>query len=134
MFEIKAIVTFSAAHYLKKYKGKCEALHGHNWRVEAIVSSKELDYRDMVVDFKDLKKLLEEVTSNLDHKLLNEIRFFSKRNTTSELIARYIFTELKKKLYKFLNAKKSKVIRLKEIAVWEQDNSCAVYRNTDDRR
>ncbi|OPX29933.1 MAG: 6-carboxytetrahydropterin synthase QueD [Candidatus Omnitrophica bacterium 4484_171] len=134
MFEVKAIVTFSAAHYLKKYKGKCESLHGHNWRVEAKVSSKKLDYRGMVIDFKDLKSLLREITSELDHKLLNDIPYFSKQNTTSELIARYIFRELSAKLRKFLGAKKSKTVRLEEIAVWEQDNSCAVYRDTDDCR
>jgi len=134
MFEIKSIVTFSAAHYLREYKGKCESLHGHNWRVEAKVFSKELDHRGMVIDFKDLKILLGDIISNLDHKLLNDIPYFSKQNTTSELIARYIFTELAAKLRKFLGAKKSKIVRLKEVAVWEQDNSCAVYRDTDDCR
>jgi len=128
MFEVKAIVTFSAAHYLRKYKGKCESLHGHNWRVEARVSSKKLDYRGIVVDFKDLKKLLKEITSELDHKLLNDIPYFSKHNTTSELIAQYIFRELSVKLRKFLGARQSKIAKLREIAVWEQDNSCAVYR------
>lgn len=128
MFEVKAAVTFSAAHYLKKYKGKCESLHGHNWKVEVRVSSKRLDYRGMVIDFKDLKKLLREITSELDHKLLNDIPYFSKRNTTSELIAQYIFTKLAAKLRKFSGAKESRKVRLKEVAVWEQDNSCAVYQ------
>ena len=131
MFEVKAITTFSAAHYLKNYKGECESLHGHNWRVEATVSSEELDYRGMVIDFKDLKKLLKEVMSEFDHKLLNDIPYFSKHNTTSELIARYIFTKLSAKLHKFLEAEQLKTVKLKDVAVWEQDNSCAVYRQTD---
>ncbi len=134
MFEVKAIVTFSAAHYLKKYKGKCESLHGHNWRVEAVVSSEELDYRGMVIDFKDLKRILGKITLRLDHKLLNDVPYFSDRNTTSELIAQYIFIELSAKLRRFLGASRSKKVKLKEVAVWEQENSCAIYRDADYKR
>jgi len=130
MFEVKAVSHFCAAHYLVEYKGKCESLHGHNWQVEAVIRSKRLDHRGIVIDFKDLKKLLNEILSGLDHKLLNDLSFFHKRNTTSEIIAQFIFAELKKKLAEFLGPRKARIIKLKEVAVWEQENSCAIYRET----
>jgi len=128
MFEIKVVSYFCAAHYLENYKGKCESLHGHNWRVEVVVYSKDLDSRDMIIDFKDLRKLLEKVLSELDHKLINELSFFKKKNTTSERIAQFIFRELKKKLDGFSRSKKIQRCKLKEVVVWEQENACAVYR------
>ncbi len=127
MFEVKVISSFCAAHYLDNYKGKCELMHGHNWKVEVIIRSKRLDSRGMVIDFKDLKKFLNDILSRLDHKLLNELPFFRKKNTTSEQIAQYIFTELNKRIKKMKNAS------LKEVVVWEQENSCAVYRETPER-
>ncbi len=130
MFEVKVKTQFCAAHYLKNYKGKCEELHGHNWMVEAIVTAKKLDNKGMVIDFKELKKLLSDVVTSLDHKFLNELPQFSKSNTTSEIIAKYIFVELKKKLVRFLGVKKAKIVKLSSISVWEQDNSCATYQET----
>ncbi|MCM8756546.1 MAG: 6-carboxytetrahydropterin synthase QueD [Candidatus Omnitrophica bacterium] len=124
MFEIRVNTNFSAAHYLNNYKGKCENLHGHNWKVEVVVCSSKLDRLGMVMDFGDLKKILNEVVSELDHKFLNEIKFFKYKNTTSEYIAKIVFQEVGKKLLKF----KGSLIRLKEVSVWEQDNSCATYR------
>ncbi|MCM8773411.1 MAG: 6-carboxytetrahydropterin synthase QueD [Candidatus Omnitrophica bacterium] len=126
MFEIRVNTNFSAAHYLNNYKGKCENLHGHNWKVEVVVCSSKLDRLGMVMDFADLKKILNEVVSKLDHKFLNEIKFFKYKNTTSEYIAKVIFEEIEKKLLKF--KVKRHLIRLKEVSVWEQDNSCATYR------
>ena len=130
MFEIKVKTQFCAAHYLENYKGKCEELHGHNWKVEATVTAKKLDKIGMVIDFKELKKLLNEIVTSLDHKFLNKLPQFSKSNTTSEIIAKYIFVELKKKLVRFLGVKKAKIVKLSKVSVWEQDNSCAAYQET----
>ncbi len=128
MFEVKVITHFSAAHYLKEYKGKCEELHGHNWKVEVTVEAKKLDKKGMVIDFKELRRILNEVVMYMDHKFLNEIPPFLKYNTTSEVIAQYIFKEFKKKLIKYLKIKRTKAIRVKEVSVWEQGDSCAIYR------
>lgn len=133
MFEIKVVSNFCAAHYLENYKGKCESLHGHNWRIEAVVFSKTLDSRDMVIDFNDLKKALGDVIYKFDHRLLNDMPFFKKKNTTSEVIAQYIFIELKKKLTVLSKSRSIKHIKLKEIAVWEKENSCALYREETKR-
>lgn len=125
MFEVKVITKFCAAHFLKNYKGKCENLHGHNWKVEAVVSSDELDQTGMVMDFKDLKSFLNEITEEFDHKSLNDLKWFKDTNTTSEIIAKTIFLELEEKINKH-----SARLLVKEVAVWEQENSCAVYRKT----
>jgi 6-pyruvoyltetrahydropterin/6-carboxytetrahydropterin synthase len=120
MYKVKVISSFSAAHFLKNYKGKCESLHGHNWKVEAVVSAQELNSLGLVLDFKDLKDNLDEVLDGLDHKLLNDLDYFKTHNPTSEEIAYYIFWRLKEKI-PFPG-------RLEEIRVWEKDSSCAIYR------
>jgi len=71
MYKIKVISNFSAAHSLREYKGKCESLHGHNWKVEVIISSRELDRAGMVIDFGELKIIVNRVLEKLDHKHLN---------------------------------------------------------------
>lgn len=121
MYELKVISFFSSAHYLRGYKGKCECLHGHNWKVEVTVESDLLNQQGLVLDFKELKKLLKKVLSQLDHKNLNQISFFKKNNPSSENIAYFIFKELNKKI------SKKRVCLLKKVTVWEAGDSCASY-------
>ncbi|MDP8259534.1 MAG: 6-carboxytetrahydropterin synthase QueD [Candidatus Gygaella obscura] len=116
MFEIKVIADFSSAHRLRGYKGKCEGMHGHNWKVEVVLKSKTLDKLGMVKDFSEVKRVLNDILNELDHKCLNELDCFKKVNPTSENIAKYIYKGLKK-------AYKS----LKFVSVWESDTSCASY-------
>jgi len=66
MFRVKIITHFSAAHFLRNYKGKCETLHGHNWKVEVVVSGNELDSLGMVMDFSDLKRIASIALEELD--------------------------------------------------------------------
>ena len=119
MPEAKIIDSFSAAHSLRNYKGKCEALHGHNWRIEITVGRKKLDKSGMVMDFINLKKMTRGILFKLDHCYLNELSSFKKRNPTSENIAEYIAGELKKKIRLPLS--------LKEVRVWETDTNCAIW-------
>lgn len=116
MYSIKIESYFSAAHFLRGYSGKCEELHGHNWKVEVVVQAKKLDKTGMVLDFKDLKTELNKVLEKLDHKCLNNISYFKKVNPTSENIAQYIYKNLK-----------FAVPNLKSVTVWESHNSCASY-------
>ncbi|MCD6220945.1 6-carboxytetrahydropterin synthase QueD, partial [bacterium] len=95
MYEIKIIDEFSAAHRLKNYKGKCENLHGHNWKVEVVISGEFLDKTGLLLDFGILKEKLNFVLKKLDHKNLNRISFFYRTNPTSENIAYYIFIKMK---------------------------------------
>jgi len=116
MYSIKIEAHFSAAHNLRNYKGKCEELHGHNWKVEAVVLSGKLDKSGMLLDFEYLKTELNKILEKLDHKYLNNISYFKKANPTSENIARYIYENLK-----------MQVRDLRSITVWESHNSCATY-------
>jgi len=114
MYEIKVIDEFSGAHSLRHYKGKCESLHGHNWGVEVLVPDSKLNALGMVMDFKDLKSELKKVLSLLDHKYLNSLPYFKKKNPTSENIAFFIHKELSKRIKR----------RLK-VSVWETESSAA---------
>ncbi|MDD5496577.1 MAG: 6-carboxytetrahydropterin synthase QueD [Candidatus Omnitrophica bacterium] len=116
MYEIKIKASFSSAHNLKNYHGKCERLHGHNWVVEAVFAYGELDKNGLAIDFRKAKALLKRVTDRLDHGYLNDIPFFKRSNPTSEIIARFIYDSLKKKNK-----------NVKQISVWENESSCAVY-------
>lgn len=120
MYEIKVPGDFSGAHRLRGYQGKCERLHGHNWKVEAVVESDSLNKIGIVVDFKFLKSKLKNVLKALDHAYLNEVVFFKKNNPSAENIARYIYDCLKKSL-------KSQKVNLKSVSVWETETSCATY-------
>ncbi|ULQ61128.1 6-carboxytetrahydropterin synthase QueD [Brucepastera parasyntrophica] len=97
MYEIRVEAEFAAAHYLKDYHGKCENLHGHNYRVLAHVRGNVLDSGGMLVDFGVLKKALRDVCADLDHTNLNDLPVFSE-NPSAERIAEYIFFEIKKLL------------------------------------
>ncbi len=116
MYNIKVEADFSSAHNLRGYKGKCEELHGHNWKIEAAAAKDTLDKTGMVLDFKYLKTELNECIEKLDHKYLNNLPYFKKVNPTSENIAKYIYDSLK-----------PKVPSLKSVTVWENNTSSAAY-------
>ena len=123
MYKIKVIQYFSAAHFLRNYKGKCENLHGHNWKVEVAISGDELDASGMILDFGDLKMQVTEVLDELDHHNLNDLDYFKEHNPSSEEIARYIYNKLKAKI-------SGKERGLEEVVIWETQNSCAIYNET----
>ena len=93
MFQVRVNTDFAAAHYLKDYHGKCENLHGHNYKVYAHVQGESLDNGGMLLDFGQLKKALKEVCSRLDHTNLNDIPFFE-QNPSAERIALYIYNNI----------------------------------------
>ncbi|WP_038057933.1 6-carboxytetrahydropterin synthase QueD [Thermodesulfobacterium hydrogeniphilum] len=121
MFRLKVKDYFSAAHFLKNYGGLCENLHGHNWKVELIVEGSQLNEADLLIDFKVLKKILKEVLDELDHILINDHPYFFKVNPSSERLAEFIFKKAQEKLKKHPN------IKVKEVRVYETENSCAIY-------
>lgn len=121
MFELTVSSHFSGAHQLRHLHGKCEALHGHNWKVEISVTSRKLNRGGVVIDFKILKEKLENVLRTLDHHFLNDLPYFSKKEPSSENIAKYIFEELKKELRKY-------PVLLSKVTVWESEVTSATYR------
>lgn len=120
MFEISVRMDFSAAHNLRGYQGKCEALHGHNWKVEVALGSAVVDKVGMVEDFTVIREKLKDVLSLLDHKYLNSLTYFKKINPTSENIAKLIYGKMKERM-------KALSLKVVSVKVWETDNCCAVY-------
>ncbi len=121
MYTVSIKRTFSAAHSLRHYMGKCEALHGHNWRVKVAVQAEELDKLGMVMDFKVLKKYTDELLEKYDHAFLNDIEPFDKINPSSENLAKVIFEELNRKV-------SGNGVKLAKVSVRESKGSKAVYR------
>ena len=117
MYRVKIKTHFSSAHNIREYKGNCENLHGHNWKVEASLKSENLDHLGMVEDFREFKKHMRSIMEDLDHKYINELEYFKTVNPTSENIAYYIF----KRLASVYGDKTEKVV------VWENDDSAAEY-------
>lgn len=124
MYELSITGHFAAAHQVLEYEGRCENLHGHNWKVEAVVHADELDKLDMVVDFRELKKRLAATLDQLDHQFLNDLPMFAETNPTSERIAEWIFEDLSGRL-------QNVACRLKRVTVWESETSSASYLCTE---
>jgi 6-pyruvoyltetrahydropterin/6-carboxytetrahydropterin synthase len=120
MYEVSIQTAFSSAHRLRNYQGDCEALHGHNWKVQVSVRAHKLNEIGLAIDFKILKKLTGEVLSRLDHACLNDLAPFDQVNPSSENIARVIFEQLKGRLAEL-------GVSLAKISVWESDNAWASY-------
>ncbi|MDR0868107.1 MAG: 6-carboxytetrahydropterin synthase QueD [Planctomycetota bacterium] len=119
MFTLEVEDHFSAAHQLREYRGKCENLHGHNWRVKVAISGAELPSNGMLMDFGDLKRILAVELNLLDHQFLNQIPPFDRRNPTSESIAQYLFQRLAPQL--------PATVQMSAVTVWESEKCCAVY-------
>ena len=98
MFEVKVEKSFSAAHHLLNYQGACENQHGHNWMVEVYVTGDTLDKSNILIDYKVLKRELNEVLNLLDHHDINELPEFKGESPSSEMIAAFIYTKLKEKI------------------------------------
>lgn len=94
MFILRAESTFCAAHKLINYPGACSRLHGHNWRVRLSVRTEVLNDLGMGMDFKDVRKVLEQILDKFDHQYLNEIPPFDSINPTAEQLAKYIYDEV----------------------------------------
>lgn len=120
MFELMIETHFSSAHQLRGYKGECENLHGHNWKVQVYVLADSLNEIDIAIDFRELKKMTNEVISSLDHAYLNNIFPFTEKNPSSENIAKWIYDSLKKKI-------NNEHVTLSGVTVWESDTASATY-------
>ena len=120
MFRVTITKSFSAAHVLKEIGGKCEELHGHNFKVEVTVSSKKLNDEGILIDFRVLKGWTMEILEDLDHKYLNDLPQFKGANPSSEIVAKHIFDRLS---VKALPLK----IKVDEVVVWESDNARVAY-------
>ena len=120
MYQVSVEQHFDAAHFLRGYRGKCEALHGHRFRVVVKVMASKVDEVGMAYDFAELKKHLRDILSHFDHTCLNDVPPFDKINPSSENIASTIYNELKSKL-----AEAS--VSLACVEVWESPQTGIAY-------
>jgi len=120
MFRVTITKSFAAAHVLKEIGGKCEGLHGHNFKVEVSVSSKKLNNEGILIDFRVLKGWTMEILEDLDHKYLNDLPQFKGVNPSSEIVAKHIFDRLSVKVLPLK-------IKVDEVVVWESDNARVAY-------
>ena len=121
MYIISVKQHFDAAHYLRGYQGKCEALHGHRFRVVVRVKASKLDDIGLAYDFIELKRHLGDILARFDHTCINDVPPFDKINPSSENIARTIYNELEPKLAKA-------PVSISGVEVWESPQSQATYR------
>jgi 6-pyruvoyltetrahydropterin/6-carboxytetrahydropterin synthase len=122
MFEVAVEQTFAAGHALRNYKGKCENVHGHNFKVRVVIEGEKLDETGLLVDFLDVKAAMQTIIDRLDHVFLNEVAPFDVKNPSAENIAEYFYSEIERSL-------KSVVpVRVREVKVWETDIQSATYR------
>jgi 6-pyruvoyltetrahydropterin/6-carboxytetrahydropterin synthase len=112
--------SFAAAHRLTGSGGKCESLHGHNFRVTLEVAGDQLDETGMLIDFGDLKGILKEVLARLDHTDLNENQAFTGSSPSSENIARFIWEKVS-------GAVDVDTVTVAAVTVFESDTASARY-------
>ncbi len=121
MYEIAVERFFDAAHYLRGYKGKCEAVHGHRYRVVVRIKAVGLNDIGLAYDFIDLKRHLDEILARFDHTCLNEVPPFDDINPSAENLATTIFNELKTKLA-------AEPITIEAVEAWETPHQGVIYR------
>jgi 6-pyruvoyltetrahydropterin/6-carboxytetrahydropterin synthase len=123
VYEVAKDFLFSGAHQIRFHGGKCERLHGHNWRIRVHARAAELDRIGMVVDFADLQSIVTEICQRFDHQNLNQVPPFDTLNTTAENLARFIYGEAGSKLA----AATGQRVRVSRVEVWENQGSLATY-------
>jgi 6-pyruvoyltetrahydropterin/6-carboxytetrahydropterin synthase len=122
MFEVTIEETFAAGHALRNYHGKCENVHGHNYRCQVSLEGDELDDIGLLVDFVELKKVVHAVLDRLDHQWLNDLPPFDKLNPSAENMARFIFEEVHAGL------REKAGVRTASVRLWETDTASVTYR------
>jgi len=121
MYEVTVEDVFSSAHRLRNYRGKCERMHGHNWKVNVTVGGDTIDENGLLIDFHIMKKELRKILDVLDHNDLNRIPSFHRINPTSENICFYVYRKMRSALRKY-------PVKVRKVIVWENDKQSASYQ------
>jgi len=121
MFEISVEHSFAAGHALRNYKGKCENIHGHNYKVRVTLAGNKLNAEGLLMDFVDLRSEIKELVEKLDHHFLNDIPPFDQLNPTAENLAKYICDEIEPRA-------RNQELQVRRVTVWETDTTSATYR------
>jgi 6-pyruvoyltetrahydropterin/6-carboxytetrahydropterin synthase len=121
MYEISVEYGFAAGHALRNYKGKCEHVHGHNYKVQVTLAGDKLNAAGLLMDFVDLRAEIKGVVAKLDHRFLNDIPPFDQLNPTAENLAKYICDEIEPQA-------RNQGLQVRGVTVWETDTTSATYR------
>ncbi|NOX88703.1 MAG: 6-carboxytetrahydropterin synthase QueD [Calditrichaeota bacterium] len=119
MYKLAIETMISASHFLSDYRGPCQRIHGHNWKIQVEITGDQLNKTGMVIDFKDLSDLTWSVVGKYDHQSLNELPPFDRMNPTAENMARYFFKEIDKIL--------PAGVKMRAIRLWETDKYMVEY-------
>jgi 6-pyruvoyltetrahydropterin/6-carboxytetrahydropterin synthase len=122
MFEVMIERNFSSAHQLRGYKGKCENLHGHNYKIEIFARGRELDHIGLLVDFGELKTAADDIVQYLDHRNINELPpFDAELNPSAENLARYILERVAARV-------SDERVKVYKVRCYETPTSVATYQ------
>ncbi|MBI4459549.1 MAG: 6-carboxytetrahydropterin synthase QueD [Acidobacteria bacterium] len=124
MFQVSVEETFAAGHALRGYRGKCENVHGHNYKIHVILEGPSLNAIGLLYDFKDLKEAIQRTIRKLDHQFLNEIPPFDAINPSAENLAKYFYEEVGRLLEENTTGDPCTV---RQVTVWETDTTTATY-------
>ena len=120
-FEVMIARNFSSAHQLRGYKGKCENLHGHNYKIEIYARGNELDHVGLLVDFVELKAAADEVVQYLDHRNINELPPFIELQPSAENLAKYVLEKISSRI-------DDDRVRIYKVRCFETPTSVATYQ------
>lgn len=120
MYELKVITRFAAAHQLTMVGAKCENLHGHNWKIEVVLTGDRLNDAGVLMDFGEIKAHLREIMGRLDHQFLNELPIFKGRQPSSERIAAFVAEQLGRAIG-------GPAVQVSRVSAWESDDTCATW-------
>ncbi len=121
MFEISVEYSFAAGHALRGYKGKCENVHGHNYKLQVTLAGEQLNATGLLMDFVDLRANIKKLVERLDHRFLNDLPPFDELNPSAENLAKYFSDELEAQA-------RAQGLRVEAVKIWETDTTSATYR------
>ena len=131
MFQVWVEESFAAGHALRGYRGKCENVHGHNYKVRVTLEGADLNSIGLLCDFKDLKDAIHSTIRKLDHQFLNEVAPFDQLNPSAENLSKYFHEEVSRLLAQQSAPSNgnppSAPCRVQQVTVWETDNTTATY-------
>ena len=120
MYTVTVRSQFAAAHFLRCYQGAPEPLHGHNFKVEVVLSGADTGPGGMLIDFLWVRERLQEVLGGLEHTCLNDLPAFASAEPSAEHVARHIHRAMAPGL--------PDGVELQSVTVWETEQFGATYR------
>lgn len=121
MFEVAVDFTFAAGHALRGYRGKCENVHGHNYKVQVTVQGERLNSTGLLVDFVELRAAVQRLAERWDHRFLNDLAPFDKLNPSAENMAKVLCEGIEE-------AVSRDGVHVQSVTVWETETTSATYR------